>query len=101
ALSVVSGLALAGAMLTKSPVLALALHLGAIGGFYAIDLALETPWRELRESPWRVCLRRYLAPPASIPPIVACLVFGLWLVPFKHSISQAEWDLVVHQFKYE
>jgi 4-amino-4-deoxy-L-arabinose transferase-like glycosyltransferase/Icc-related predicted phosphoesterase len=98
-LSVSSGVALALAMLAKSPLLALVLHLAAIGGFYGFDLAVEKPWQGKRA--WLVCLKRYLAPPASVPPILACLLFAIWLVPFYRSITPEEWDRVWHQFMFE
>ena len=100
-LSVGSGVALAGAMLAKSPLLALVLHLASVGGFYIADLAVERPWQRLREPAPLTILRRFLSPAASLPPILACGLFAIWFVPFKRSLTPAEWDAVWYQFRYE
>lgn len=101
AFSAASGVALAGAMLTKSPLLAMVLHLASIGGYYLVDLALTRPWRDLREAAPLAVLRRYLGPPASVPPVLACVLFACWFIPFKGSLTPAEWDSVVRQFIFE
>jgi 4-amino-4-deoxy-L-arabinose transferase-like glycosyltransferase len=100
-LSAVSGVALAGAMLAKSPLLALVLHLASVGGFYIADLAVERPWQRLREPAPLTILRRFLAPAASLPPILACGLFAVWFVPFRASLTPAEWTAVWNQFLYE
>jgi 4-amino-4-deoxy-L-arabinose transferase-like glycosyltransferase len=100
-LSIISGVALAAAMLTKSPLLGLVLHLASLGGFYIVDLAVERPWEKLREPAGLHVLRRFLAPPASLPPILATALFCLWFLPFKAAITPAEWLLVKNQFIYE
>ena len=100
-LSTVSGTALAGAMLTKSPLLGLVLHLASVGGFYIVDLAVERPWEKLREPAALHILRRFLAPPASLPPILGCALFCIWFLPFKAAITPAEWLLVKNQFIFE
>ncbi|MEZ0229218.1 MAG: phospholipid carrier-dependent glycosyltransferase, partial [Planctomycetota bacterium] len=100
-LSALSGVALAGAMLTKSPLLAIVLHVASIGGYYIVDLVKERPWERLREPAPLTILRRFVAPPASVPPILACALFACWLVPFKASLTPAEWDAVWNQFCFE
>ncbi len=100
-LSILSGVALAGAMLTKSPLLGLVLHLASVGGFYIVDLAVERPWEKLREPAALHILRRFLAPPASLPPILGCALFCIWFLPFKAAITPAEWLLVKNQFIFE
>jgi len=100
-LSALSGAALAGAMLAKSPLLAVVLHLAATGGFYIVDLGLSRPWERLEEPAPLNILRRYLAPPASLPPILAGCLFALWFFPFKGALSPVEWEAVKHQFIFE
>jgi 4-amino-4-deoxy-L-arabinose transferase-like glycosyltransferase len=99
ALSIASGVALGLAALAKSPLLAVVLHLGAVGAWIVVDGLLgEVPPGESRA---RRLVIRLLRNPASLPPLIAIVVFATWFLPFWNAISAAERLDVTKQFLFE